>query len=149
MAKDLVSQAADRLTLARQDVQLHASDPGLAVATRYTAAVDETLLLLWNAVAKSTSPGQRPFKRAALVAQGGYGREELNLHSDIDVLVIIPDKMEDYEERGVQQFFHLLWDLHLDVGRVLFAQVLYPEHHGDAVRSAAGGHLHVGSFHVQ
>lgn len=116
MASELVSQAADRLRLARQDVQLHASEPGLTVAKQYTQAVDETLLLLWNAVSQSTSPGQRPFDRAALVAQGGYGREELNLYSDIDVLVIIPEKLEDYEERGVQQFFHLLWDLHLDVG---------------------------------
>jgi [protein-PII] uridylyltransferase len=52
----------------------------------------------------------------ALVAVGGYGRGELHPCSDIDLLLLVPARL-DHEERGrVEQFIAFLWDIGLEVG---------------------------------
>jgi [protein-PII] uridylyltransferase len=53
----------------------------------------------------------------ALVAVGGYGRNELLPGSDIDLLVLLPDGSDDqpYQE-DLQRFLTFLWDIGLEVG---------------------------------
>jgi [protein-PII] uridylyltransferase len=56
----------------------------------------------------------------ALVAVGGYGRGELFPHSDVDVLVLMPDGTpidgnEDLK-RGVETFIGNCWDAGLEIG---------------------------------
>ena len=59
--------------------------------------------------------------RMSVIATGGYGRAELNPHSDIDILFLYP---EDAASKGLDQFKELmaeeilypLWDLGLKVG---------------------------------
>jgi len=116
VAGDLVSRASTQLALARSQAKRHAADSGLEFARHYTKAVDDTILFLWSAVGKFGGHGHEPLERIALVAQGGYGREELNLYSDIDLLAVLPSDLRDDEERAIRQLFHLLWDLHLDLG---------------------------------
>ncbi|MCX8036652.1 MAG: [protein-PII] uridylyltransferase [Candidatus Sumerlaeia bacterium] len=116
VAKDLVARASTQIELARSEARLHAAESGLELARRYTRAIDETVLFLWASVAKHAATARNPFDRIALVAQGGYGRAELNLYSDIDLLAILPADLQADEERAIRQLFHLLWDLHLDLG---------------------------------
>lgn len=53
----------------------------------------------------------------ALLAVGGYGRGELNLGSDIDVMVLHSHESLNEELSGhISSFLTLLWDLGLDVG---------------------------------
>ncbi|MEY4752998.1 MAG: hypothetical protein RJA44_673 [Pseudomonadota bacterium] len=56
-------------------------------------------------------------KGAALVAVGGYGRGELFPHSDVDVLVLLPDDQPcpDCGER-VGAFITACWDIGLEIG---------------------------------
>jgi len=115
VANDLVARAATQLELARSETKRRVAESGTDVAQQYTRAVDETILSLWSSVAQYACHGQL-LDRIALVAQGGYGRAELNLYSDIDLLAIVPSDPRDDEERAVRQLFHLLWDLHLDLG---------------------------------
>ncbi|MGF6599636.1 [protein-PII] uridylyltransferase [Paraburkholderia sp. GAS448] len=52
----------------------------------------------------------------ALVAVGGYGRGELAPHSDIDILVLLPDQPVAHLEARIERFIGLAWDLGLDLG---------------------------------
>lgn len=115
-ARELVERGALRLNLARSELQMHVAESGLGVSQQYTRAVDETIVFLRDEVARLGRSGRRAMARIALAAQGGYGRCELNLYSDIDLLAIVPDDVTADEERAVTQLFHLLWDLHLDLG---------------------------------
>ena len=49
-------------------------------------------------------------------ALGGYGRRELCLHSDIDLLVLFAGPIAQTDERFLHAFLNPLWDLGLTVG---------------------------------
>ena len=71
--------------------------------------VDTTLNELW--IATAMPPG------AALVAAGGYGRGELFPHSDVDVLVLLPDELDIEAARpAVERFIAACWDIGLEIG---------------------------------
>lgn len=59
--------------------------------------------------------------RMAVVATGGYGRAELNPHSDIDIMFLYPDDTESealtqFQELMAEEILYPLWDLGLKVG---------------------------------
>ena len=56
---------------------------------------------------------KRPF---AIVALGGYGRRELCLHSDIDIMILFDSKIPAEAKELSNEFFLPLWDLGLDLG---------------------------------
>jgi len=53
---------------------------------------------------------------ATLLAVGGYGRSELHLHSDIDLMVLLDKKFDDQDKEKLSSFLTFLWDSGLDVG---------------------------------
>ena len=54
---------------------------------------------------------------AALVAAGGYGRGELFPHSDVDVLVLLPDDiLLEVARPAVERFISSCWDIGLEIG---------------------------------
>lgn len=54
--------------------------------------------------------------KLTLVASGGYGRGELLPHSDVDLLLVIPDGELGDCESALQLFLTFLWDIGLEVG---------------------------------
>ena len=54
--------------------------------------------------------------RCAVVAQGGYGRDELNPHSDIDILFLYGWRARPYVEFVTENILYPLWDAGLTVG---------------------------------
>ncbi len=52
----------------------------------------------------------------AIVAVGGYGRGELNFHSDIDIMFLFPDKVDGFGKFVLNKILYLLWDLGMTVG---------------------------------
>ena len=67
--------------------------------------VDTTLRELWS---RHALP-----RGSALVAVGGYGRGELFPHSDVDVLVLLP---EQADTAAVADFITACWDIGLEIG---------------------------------
>ena len=72
-------------------------------------ATDDTLRRAWDACDLPAD--------LALVAVGGFGRGELAPHSDVDILVLLPDDaaLAPLEER-LERFIGLAWDLGLEIG---------------------------------
>ncbi len=54
--------------------------------------------------------------RLSVVAVGGYGRRELSLGSDIDLLFLYSGKINPYVETLTEAITHRLWDAQLTVG---------------------------------
>ena len=52
----------------------------------------------------------------AIIALGGYGREEQCIHSDVDLLFLFKKKVPRKAENLIQEIIYPLWDIGLDVG---------------------------------
>jgi [protein-PII] uridylyltransferase len=52
----------------------------------------------------------------AIIALGGYGREEQCIHSDVDLLFLFKKKVPQEAENLIQEIIYPLWDIGLDVG---------------------------------
>jgi [protein-PII] uridylyltransferase len=52
----------------------------------------------------------------AVIALGGYGRQEQCIHSDVDLLFLFARKVPTEAEALIQEMVYPLWDIGLDVG---------------------------------
>jgi [protein-PII] uridylyltransferase len=77
-----------------------------------SAVADEVLRMLWQQAEFSAS--------VSLLAVGGYGRGELFPHSDIDVLILLPDAMnaeaDEAFKNSASLFLASCWDAGLEIG---------------------------------
>ena len=109
-------------TLIRQFRDGPATVPAASQLVRQISQhVDGVITQLWQ-------QGDLP-RGAALVAVGGSGRGELYPHSDVDVLVLLPDDMAephgqaldpdatpDSRRAGIEAFITACWDIGLEIG---------------------------------
>jgi len=70
--------------------------------------VDRVLQSIWRAA--SMPP------ELALLAVGGYGRGQLFPHSDIDVLFLLPESLNEDAKEKVSDLVGRLWDIGLEIG---------------------------------
>jgi [protein-PII] uridylyltransferase len=71
--------------------------------------LDQLLKQAWKAFLKNHA------NTVALIAVGGYGRQEMQPYSDVDILVVCNQACDTLNEE-ISGFFTFLWDLGLDVG---------------------------------
>ncbi|MDE0308848.1 MAG: [protein-PII] uridylyltransferase [Acidiferrobacterales bacterium] len=81
------------------------------VSTR-TQSVDTTLRNAWNEFFSGHEAGDH----VSLIAVGGYGREELNPCSDIDIMLLLDQKNNGHYDRIIKPFTRFLWDIGFEVG---------------------------------
>ena len=80
----------------------------LKLLLKRSKAIDALLKRIW---------ADQSFDREiTLVAVGGYGREELHLHSDIDIMILIPNQSYFKYEEKISNFLTLLWDIGIEIG---------------------------------
>ena len=70
--------------------------------------VDDHLRIVWEMLAMPNN--------LALIAAGGYGRDELYPHSDIDLLILLPYQPDENLQQRLQELIGILWDIGLEVG---------------------------------
>ncbi len=104
---------ADKTALFSSLAASGASTRGIRALLRKLAGLtDQTLCLLWRA---SDFP-----PAACLVAVGGFGRGELFPHSDVDVLLLLPDDVKIENDPAlrskVESFISNCWDCGLEIG---------------------------------
>ena len=80
--------------------------------TELAALADSMLVQLWNKAGLSTP--------CALLAVGGFGRGELFPHSDVDVLLLLPNGVSATNDAAlkarIESFISDCWDLGLEIG---------------------------------
>lgn len=60
--------------------------------------------------------GYNDLKNVALVALGGYGRNELCPYSDVDLMFLYKPRNKSLAKEITEKILYMLWDLKLDVG---------------------------------
>jgi [protein-PII] uridylyltransferase len=95
---------------------------GLEICHARAAILDVLLRYLWEAAKSGLSTqAQKEFPALAMVAIGGYGRAELNPHSDIDFMFlhnrqVAAGRPLPYFSRIIDGMLYPLWDIGLKVG---------------------------------
>ncbi len=83
-------------------------DSAEALVLARSDGVDELLEDIWQSFKMGND--------LCLVAVGGYGRSELHLYSDVDLLILIPNESHDTYQEDISNFLTFLWDVGLEVG---------------------------------
>lgn len=102
-----------------------AGEGGLEICQARSMMLDVLLRHLWEAARTSLSAqAQKEFPPLSLIAIGGYGRAELNPHSDIDFMFlhdgqIAAGKPLPHLSKLIDGVLYPLWDIGLKVGHAV------------------------------
>jgi [protein-PII] uridylyltransferase len=77
---------------------------GLLLAERFSKRIDQFVCSIFDSVDKEM--------KAALIATGGYGRNELCPYSDIDIMFFAPDRADT---ASVEKMLYRLWDTGFEI----------------------------------
>ena len=106
----------------RLKMEHRAGAAGCEICQGRAAILDVLLRHLWESAKQNLSASaQKEFPNMALVAIGGYGRAELNPHSDIDFMFlhdgqVAAGKPLPYLAKLIDGVLYPLWDIGLKVG---------------------------------
>ncbi len=70
--------------------------------------IDQLLLRAWDL--------KICMQELSLIAVGGYGRGELHPASDIDLMILLPSRINPEIKTRIEDFLRFLWDIGLEVG---------------------------------
>ncbi|MGE3512803.1 MAG: DUF294 nucleotidyltransferase-like domain-containing protein, partial [Vicinamibacterales bacterium] len=110
-AADPKAMRAARLASAREELAAAAGrgEGGRQAMRQYSHRMDALIQQLFAEAGPVTQP-------VAVFALGGYGRRELCLHSDVDILLLFAGRIDPAAEKFLQRFLNPLWDLGLTIG---------------------------------
>ncbi len=91
---------------------------GREVIQAHTGLIDEAVRhIVLSARGLEKYSDVKPLKEFSLVAVGGYGRGELNPHSDIDLLFLQNDKIQPETDRFIQEVISIFWGIGMEIGQ--------------------------------
>jgi len=114
-ARAYVQRGRDHLHMRHRD-----GVGGQEIVSAYSEMMDHLIRHLFEEASQDYMrryPSTNP--RCTLVALGGYGREELNPNSDIDLLFLHIWKVTPYVESVAENICYTLWDTGLQVGHAM------------------------------
>jgi [protein-PII] uridylyltransferase len=115
-----ISKEYHTRVLAELAKQHTANATGAAIVTLYTHHIDRLIQYLFAAASQLYARrNPRLNQRCTVLAQGGYGRGELNPYSDIDLLFLYHWKISPYVETVCDTLFYSLLDAGFVVGHAV------------------------------
>jgi [protein-PII] uridylyltransferase len=87
-------------------------EPVTELVARWSRDIDRLIAAAWRRFIPAT-------EQAAVVAVGGYGREELHPNSDIDLLILVADDAVERLSEAVGMLVIFLWDIGLEIGHAV------------------------------
>ncbi len=108
-----VASAKQHVAEGRASLQARhrAGESGGAIVRRVTELADEVVLGVFDFALANGGRGDRIRENVTLLAQGGYGRCELNPFSDLDIGLLYPTLRKGLIENITQYLVPFLWDL--------------------------------------
>ena len=94
-------------------------DSGFAVSRRYAGLIDRFIRHLFRDAVCEEGAGKGIENHVALIALGGYGRKELCLGSDVDLMVLYRGTLSDEMREMISRVLYPLWDAKLSVGHTV------------------------------
>jgi len=96
---------------------------------KHTKKIDTVLKMVYQVALREMFEDYTPMKNSiplALVALGSYGREQLCVHSDIDLMIVYKDIPGYNTKEMIEKILYILWDTGLKLGhRVHTVEELY------------------------
>ncbi len=96
-----------------------ATSGGKDFLVQHTKKIDSILKLIYKVAAREMFGDYLPMKNSiplALVALGSYGREQLCVHSDIDLMIVYKDVPGYNLKEMIEKMLYILWDTGLKLG---------------------------------
>jgi [protein-PII] uridylyltransferase len=96
-----------------------ATSGGKDFLVKHTKKIDSILKLVYKVAHRSMFGDYAPMKNSipiALVALGSYGREQLCVHSDIDLMLVYKDIPGYNTKEMLEKILYILWDTGLRLG---------------------------------
>jgi len=111
----------------KEDIKLYfdtlentfATSGGKDFLVKHTKKIDTILQLVYMVALRSMFGDYAPMKNSiplALVALGSYGREQLCVHSDIDLMIVYKDISGYNTKEMIEKILYILWDTGLKLG---------------------------------
>lgn len=94
----------------------HRKPSGLETVKAYTQLMDDTIASIFRTFSDNYFKNNSPVSSLSVIAIGGYGRGELNIQSDIDILFLYDKKADFFVDYMTGNMLPFLWDIGLDIG---------------------------------
>ena len=96
-----------------------ATSGGKDFLVKHTKKIDSILKLIFKVAQREMFGDYAPMKNSiplALVALGSYGREQLCVHSDIDLMIVYKEIPGYNAKEMIEKILYILWDTGLKLG---------------------------------
>ncbi|WP_309497525.1 nucleotidyltransferase [Sulfurovum sp.] len=96
-----------------------ATSGGKDFLVKHTKKIDSILKLVYKVATRDMFGDYLPMKNSipiALIALGSYGREQLCVHSDIDLMIVYKDVPGYNLKEMIEKMLYILWDTGLKLG---------------------------------
>ena len=119
---------------------LHRESGSGRVVNEATTDLTDRLVRALFARAQARAAAEHPElpHRLAVAAVGGYGRREMSIHSDVDLLLLHPEPLPEAERAVAERLQYWLWDAGLSVGCAIrtVAETCVLAHQDETVRTS-------------
>lgn len=91
----------------------------LKICEGHTQLIDNIILALFEIAEKKIKTQPKKNKRLTILALGGYGRKEMGLFSDVDILFLYEGITDKYIREIAEAIYYPLWDNNIEVNSTI------------------------------